>query len=144
MLQIARKRIFAACDEGDLEAMRKSSYAKNTNYATTSSDNMLQAFYNSLPKNSETSSYQELSSEAMKTLLEKFCICCRTVKGEEYKSFSLLTMRQNLSLSIKLSHQFDIIADTAFSSSGRVVTNVQTEASERKRKGQCGAPICYY
>jgi hypothetical protein len=45
------------------------------------------------------------------------------MKGEEFKSSSLLTLRQNLCRSIKLSHHFDIIADSAFTSSGLVFIN---------------------
>jgi hypothetical protein len=120
---MSNKRRFSIVSEKDVEANRCKKFAKSTVTSTHSVEHLLKSYYLTLPGTSSPQPYENLTKQEMNNLLERFFLSCRTEDGEDYKSSTLTTMRQNLIRAIKLSHNYNISSEQEFTGSNNVFIN---------------------
>ena len=128
------KRRFSDVSPEEIEANRASKLAKRTVSATEGVQRLLKEYYENFPMTSSSPTYEELSASQLNSLLEGFYLACRTVKGEEFKTSPLITMRQNLIRALKKSLNFDISSEKQFTSSNIIFIN-KLKALKEMRKG---------
>jgi integrase len=117
------KRKFREVSDAEVANSTSNSYSKNTHYATNETVNLLRQFYTQQPATSNQPQFDNLTSDQMNSVLEKFYLSCKTRKDEDYKSTTWKTLRQNLRRALKESHRYDIINDHEFDSGNKVFKN---------------------
>jgi hypothetical protein len=102
-----KQRTFASCSSAQLSSYEKQSFAKKTEYAIAGAERIFKDFL-------KTKKIETIPTDkpTVNMLLKEFWPSLRTIKNEEYKASSLLTLRQNLRLVFSMKYQMEIIKDT--------------------------------
>jgi len=98
-------RSFATCSSDDVQQLEKRRLSKKTEYSKQSVTNTLQAFL-------QTKNLAAIpgENEQLDTLLSSFWPSLRTIKGEQYRASSMMTIRNMLRLVIQDAVAIDIFS----------------------------------